>query len=146
MIDIPEPPEPELTEPQVRAGYPELTRCVHCGVLNEQTIRNIFRTDDEKQEFLLTVWLHPTCAKQWSPPELEYEFSHYRVPYRPFVPLPPRGPRTHRMKSWPRSPRWFAYCYTCEAYETPEHKLNRLGYEPIGGWSKPRTPKMPKST
>lgn len=84
------PPEPELSEAQVRAGYPELTRCVHCGVLDPATERVIIA---DEGAVLLTVWLHVNCRAHWKPPQpLQYQHSgRYRVPYRPVVPLPPRG-------------------------------------------------------
>ena len=50
------PPEPELSEAQVRAGYPELTRCVHCGELDPGTERVIMA---DEPAVLLTVLLPP---------------------------------------------------------------------------------------
>jgi hypothetical protein len=42
----------------VRSGFPELSRCDHCGVLDENTQRLEVGPEDAKQK----RWLHPACA------------------------------------------------------------------------------------
>jgi hypothetical protein len=123
---------------QVRTSFPELTRCVHCGELDAHTKPVVFVSQNKQDQPLLTVWLHERCANKWNPPSpLRGEHpGNYRVPYRPYVPVQERRKASFAFLRWPRTKRQCnVYCYCCEAYELPEHKLNRLGYEPLDGWS-----------
>jgi hypothetical protein len=55
-------PDPELT----RRAYPELTRCDHCGVLDDRVecVGLAFARQDEGDGF---TWLHRECQDQFEP-------------------------------------------------------------------------------
>ena len=53
-------------EEDVRTVHPELTRCVVCGVLDDQTQRVVLEND------VLTVWLHERCLKKFKPTKLSW--------------------------------------------------------------------------
>jgi len=52
-------PDPETT----RAGFPELTRCDHCGVLDDRTEPFLV----EKFEYAGWQWAHPECKDSFKP-------------------------------------------------------------------------------
>jgi hypothetical protein len=79
---------------QVRRVYPELTRCVHCGVLDEQTVRYSIGLDENGEPVLrledpyVCLWLHKACIPAFreqtpiDPKRLEWEWGDRPKPYR----------------------------------------------------------------
>ena len=123
--------EPTLSEQQVRRAYPELTRCVQCGVLDQQTKRNDFY-DDNGDEIYLSVWLHESCEPQWQVP---YPFQdQYEPPPKTYPIKQPSHRFLDRMVTRPRPVH--DRCFCCEHYERPDHKAHRisLGYNPHKPW------------
>jgi hypothetical protein len=119
---------------QIRRSFPELTRCVHCGVLDQHTKQTVYVATYERDVPLLTVWLHETgCSEAWQPPQ-PLAREHEPPERGSFQRQPSYKFRARMVKRPPPRPR----CFTCEKYELPEHKFNRLGYEPIDGWRRYR--------
>jgi hypothetical protein len=159
------PPIPTAVE-LTRKANPELTRCVVCDVLDSETrmvsvdgacvwlhryceseVRITQSAIVRRQGLRRDVagFVRMIDERVWEAYSLHSlrmtfvgEFASAQDAEAYLIRAHGRQKPSHRWERRPRVKRSTKqYCYCCQHYETPEHKFNRLGYEPIGGWAKP---------